>query len=56
MPPTSWAPGRRRLRRREELSKWAFLAPAIVFLALFFGYPIVKNVTMILHEYKTRTF
>ena len=56
MPPTSWAPGRRRLRRREELSKWAFLAPAIVFLALFFGYPIVKNVTMSLQEYTTRTF
>lgn len=56
MPPTSRAPGRRRLRRREELSKWAFLAPAIVFLALFFGYPIVKNVTMSLQEYTTRTF
>ena len=52
MPPTSRAPGRRRLRRREELSKWAFLAPAIV----FFGYPIVKNVTMSLQEYTTRTF
>jgi sugar ABC superfamily ATP binding cassette transporter, membrane protein len=49
MPPTSRAPGRRRLRRREELSKWAFLA-------LFFGYPIVKNVTMSLQEYTTRTF
>jgi len=47
MPPTSRAPGRRRLRRREELSKWAFLA-------LFFGYPIVKNVTMSLQEYTTR--
>ena len=56
MPPTSRAPGRRRLRRREELRKWAFLAPAIVFLALFFGYPIVKNVTMSLQEYTTRTF
>lgn len=27
-----------------------------MFLALFFGYPIVKNVTMSLQEYTTRTF
>ena len=49
-------PARRASRRREELAKWAFLAPALVFLLLFFGYPVVKNVTMSLQEYTTKTF
>ena len=43
-------------RYSEELSRWAFLAPALLFLLLFFGYPIVKNVTMSLQDYTTRTF
>lgn len=30
--------------------------PAIAFLLLFFGYPIIKNVTMSLQEYTTKTF
>lgn len=46
----------RSLRRREELARWAFLTPAVLFLVLFFGYPIVKNVTMSLQDYTTRTF
>ena len=47
---------RRSMRRREELGKWGFLLPALVFMALFFGYPIVKNVTMSFQEYTTATF
>ena len=47
---------RRSLQRREELSKWGFLLPALIFMALFFGYPIVKNVTMSFQEYTTSTF
>ena len=47
---------RRSLQRREELSKWCFLLPALIFMALFFGYPIVKNVTMSFQEYTTSTF
>ena len=44
------------MRRREELGRWAFLLPALIFMALFFGYPIVKNVTMSFQEYTTSTF
>lgn len=56
MTPAPQTPARRAARRKEELAKWAFLAPALAFLLLFFGYPVVKNVTMSLQEYTTRTF
>ena len=56
MPSETIRPARRRQQRREELAKWAFLTPAIAFLLLFFGYPIIKNVTMSLQEYTTKTF
>ncbi|HEY3572382.1 MAG TPA: sugar ABC transporter permease [Arthrobacter sp.] len=48
--------GRRRSYRREGLVQALFLAPAALFLLLFFGYPVVKNVVMSLQEYTTRTF
>jgi multiple sugar transport system permease protein len=48
--------GRRRGFRRENLIQALFLAPAALFLLLFFGYPVVKNVVMSLQEYTTRTF
>ena len=56
VPSETIRPARRRQQRREELAKWAFLTPAIAFLLLFFGYPIIKNVTMSLQEYTTKTF
>ena len=56
MPSETIRPARRRQQRREELAKWAFLTPAIAFLLLFFGYPIINNVTMSLQEYTTKTF
>ncbi|AQP48836.1 ABC transporter permease [Tessaracoccus aquimaris] len=49
-------PSSRRHKRREELAKALFLAPAAIFIALYFGYPIVKNVVMSFQEYNTRTF
>ncbi|NAZ84129.1 ABC transporter permease subunit [Kineococcus sp. R8] len=47
---------RARARRRETLAKWLFVVPAALYLLLFFGYPIVKNITMSFQEYTTRTF
>ncbi|HEX3678898.1 MAG TPA: sugar ABC transporter permease [Galbitalea sp.] len=50
-------PSRRRRRLApERISQWVFLAPAVVYIGLFFGYPIVKNVVMSLQNYTTRTF
>jgi multiple sugar transport system permease protein len=65
VPPTEVPASRRdapppaRHRRRftlESVTRILFVVPAGLFLVLFFGYPVVKNVTMSLQEYTTRTF
>jgi multiple sugar transport system permease protein len=40
----------------ENVAKVLFVVPAGLFLALFFGFPVVKNITMSLQEYNTKTF
>lgn len=45
-----------RKRSNENLVKVLFVAPAALYIGLFFGYPVVKNITMSLQEYTTRTF
>ncbi|MET8330179.1 sugar ABC transporter permease [Streptomyces sp. NPDC005181] len=45
-----------RARRRRKLSQWGFLAPAVVFMLLFFGYPLVRNVVMSFQDYSPSTF
>lgn len=54
--PTGVPVGRRRHRLASGIARWLFIAPAVLFVAVFFGYPIVKNVTMSLQEYTTTTF
>ena len=54
------APGGAPVRRRPPLlhrySGVLFLVPALLYMALFYGYPIVKNVVMGFQEYTTSTF
>jgi multiple sugar transport system permease protein len=50
------APRRRTPRFARGITRWLFVAPAIIFVAIFFGYPIVQNVTMSLQNYTTTTF
>jgi len=38
-------------RRRERAAQWLFLTPALLYMAAFFGYPIVKNVVMSFQNY-----
>lgn len=48
-----------RVRRRAggaALVRYGFIAPAALYLALFFGYPIVKNFAMSFQEYTSATF
>ncbi|WP_329126307.1 carbohydrate ABC transporter permease [Streptomyces sp. NBC_01465] len=45
-----------RARRRRRLSQWGFIAPAVVFMLLFFGYPLVRNVVMSFQHYSPSTF
>ncbi|MHC3814991.1 ABC transporter permease [Streptomyces sp. CB02488] len=47
-------PARTRLRRR--LAQWGFIAPAVIFMALFFGYPLVRNIVMSFQDYSPSTF
>jgi multiple sugar transport system permease protein len=51
---TASPPGRSpasRARRRERAAQWLFLAPALLYMAAFFGYPIVKNIVMSFQDY-----
>jgi len=49
-------PARRRRPRRDDVVKFMFVVPAAVYVALFFGYPVVKNVVMGFQDYTTATF
>lgn len=42
--------------RRDDVAKIMFVVPAAIYVVLFFGYPIVKNLTMSLQDYTTKTF
>ncbi|MCG0065083.1 sugar ABC transporter permease [Streptomyces tricolor] len=52
--PEAGAPVPGRLRRR--LARWGFVAPAVLFMLLFFGYPLVRNVVMSFQHYTPETF
>ncbi|MEU8890514.1 sugar ABC transporter permease [Streptomyces sp. NPDC048442] len=49
-------PRPQRARRRRKLSQWGFVAPAVVFMLLFFGYPLVRNVVMSFQDFSPSTF
>ena len=49
--------GRFRSRRAQDrIAQIVFLLPAVVYMVLFFGYPIVKNFVMAFQKYSTATF
>ncbi|MFF3904930.1 carbohydrate ABC transporter permease [Streptomyces sp. NPDC001848] len=48
--------GGARARLWEPVVPWLFIAPAVAYLLLFFGYPIVKNVVMSFQQYTITTF
>jgi multiple sugar transport system permease protein len=52
----SRAPRRKPPRFSKYITRWLFVAPAVIFVAIFFGYPIVQNVTMSFQNYSTTTF
>ncbi|MET9494185.1 sugar ABC transporter permease [Streptomyces sp. NPDC006552] len=43
-------------RGRRTLSQWGFLVPAVAFMLLFFGYPLVRNVVMSFQDFSPSTF
>ncbi|GAA1964450.1 carbohydrate ABC transporter permease [Microbacterium deminutum] len=56
--PSNGRPPQTRRRRfgAERVAQWMFILPAVAYIALFFGYPIVQNVVMSFQEYTTKTF
>ncbi len=48
--PSGRGPGRR------KLYQWLFVAPALVYMLGFFGYPLVRNVLMSFQEFTPRTY
>jgi len=59
--PTAARSGTRRLRgrwasRQQRILELLFLLPAVAYILLFFGYPIVENVLMGFEHYTTSTF
>src|SRR3954465_8952328 len=45
-----------RARYLASFSRWLFIPPAVLSAAVFFGYPVVKNIVMSFQDYTTRTF
>jgi multiple sugar transport system permease protein len=56
VPAVQSPPGRRKRLTSEGVVRLLFVAPAALYLLLFFGYPVVKNITMSLQAYTTKTF
>ncbi|MBA4865835.1 sugar ABC transporter permease [Streptomyces sp. PSKA54] len=42
--------------RRRTIAQWGFVAPAVIFMVLFFGYPLVRNIVMSFQDYSPSTF
>ncbi|MBD8486181.1 sugar ABC transporter permease [Frigoribacterium sp. CFBP 8759] len=52
-------PGRPRRRRRPDagqLTAWAFIAPVVLYLAVFYAYPLIRNVDLSVRDYTVRSF
>ncbi|GAB3444997.1 sugar ABC transporter permease [Streptomonospora sediminis] len=43
-------------RRRRIFSQWMFIAPAIVYMLVFFSFPLVRNIVMSFQSYTPATF
>jgi len=58
-PPAPGHPASKRPRRRIRSTQWAalaFLAPLVVYLMLFYVYPLYRNLDLSLHDYTPRAF
>lgn len=51
VPPTP-----RRRRRRGTWTAWAFLAPVVIYLVVFYAWPLYRNVELSVRDYTVRSF
>lgn len=54
--PTDGRATRRRRHRREQLTAWAFIAPVAIYLAVFYAYPLYRNLDLSFRDYTLRSF
>ncbi len=47
---------RRRQRRRGQWAAWAFLVPVVIYLLVFYAYPLYRNLDLSLRDYTVRSF
>jgi len=47
---------RPRRRRSSQWAAWAFLAPVVIYLAVFYAYPLYRNIELSLRDYTVRSF
>jgi len=47
---------RRSRRWRGQLTAWAFIAPVVIYLVLFYAYPLYRNIDLSLRAYTLRSF
>ena len=45
-----------RQRLRAQLTAWAFIAPVVIYLAIFYAYPLYRNLDLSFREYTLRSF
>ncbi|MDQ0936202.1 carbohydrate ABC transporter permease [Streptomyces turgidiscabies] len=50
------APRARRRPSSQQWTAWAFLAPVVLYLALFYAYPLYRNLDLSLRNYTVRSF
>jgi multiple sugar transport system permease protein len=49
-------PSRRSSQRRAQLTAWAFIAPVVIYLIVFYAYPLYRNLDLSFREYTLRSF
>jgi multiple sugar transport system permease protein len=47
---------RRRRRRSGQWAAWAFLAPVVIYLVVFYAYPLYRNIELSVRDYTVRSF
>jgi multiple sugar transport system permease protein len=47
---------RARARRRAQLTAWGFILPVVVYLGLFYAYPLYRNIDLSLRSYTLSSF
>ncbi len=45
-----------RRRAGQQFAAWAFLAPVVTYLLVFYAYPLYRNLDLSLHDYTVRSF